>query len=178
MRVSVGQVVVTGTKPGARFIAWPDSQKTALDDFRAAIAVEARAQALAELAADAVRFSSKSRDSRHEHWPETLDYAVLLAERLLGEALGLSPTRVTAVAKTLLAELDGVTRVRVEAHPEDLAILRGSLALDTAIDWIDAPSRPRGEPLVHTEGGIVEGNFGPRLEVLRRSLEQALSEER
>jgi type III secretion protein L len=104
--------------------------------------------------------------------------AVALAERLVGAALELQPSRVAALAAGVLAETRGARRATIHAHPADAEALRTHLAdggLDpSSVEIRDDTTLARGALRLHTDVGIIDAQLAPRLERLAEALRDAL----
>jgi flagellar biosynthesis/type III secretory pathway protein FliH len=104
--------------------------------------------------------------------------AVLLAERLLGAALELSPPRIADLARAVLDEARGARRATVEAHPLDAEALRSHLStagLEVhAVEVRESEALARGELLLHTDLGTIDAKLAPRLDRLAEALRDAL----
>jgi flagellar biosynthesis/type III secretory pathway protein FliH len=104
--------------------------------------------------------------------------AVVLAERLLGAALDLTPARIADLARAVLAEARGARRATVEAHPVDAEALRRHLSaagLDVqSVDVRESEALARGELLLHTDLGTIDAKLAPRLDRLAEALRDAL----
>jgi flagellar assembly protein FliH len=104
--------------------------------------------------------------------------AVVLAERLLGAALQLSPERIADLARGVIAEARGARRATIEAHPTDVQALRRHLpaaGLDMhAVELRESESLARGELLLHTDLGTIDAKLASRLDRLAEALRDAL----
>jgi flagellar assembly protein FliH/type III secretion protein L len=143
-----------------------------------AAARDAREEAIARVTAEhlAERLSEEERVERH--LDRTIDLAVLLAERLVGEALAVDPARITALARGALVEARGARRLRIEACPDDLPALEAMLAsLGASVATVEASADlARGSLVVHTELGRVDARLAPQLARLAPALREALRE--
>ncbi len=149
------------------------------------------AAALAERAANAAREEGDAqlaarwlalRDAESARLARDADrvvsVAVVLAERLLGAALGLEPSRIADLARSVLDEARGARRATIEAHPIDVRELRqrlpsAGLAID-AVELRENESLARGELLLHTDLGIIDAKLASRLDRLAEALRDAL----
>jgi flagellar biosynthesis/type III secretory pathway protein FliH len=104
--------------------------------------------------------------------------AVVLAERLLGAALELSPACIADLARGVLDEARGARRATVEAHPLDAESLRNHLStagLEVhAVEVRESEVLARGELLLHTDLGTIDAKLAPRLDRLAEALRDAL----
>ena len=149
------------------------------------------AAALAERAANAAREEGDAqlaarwlalRDAESARLARDADrvvsVAVVLAERLLGAALGLEPSRIADLARSVLDEARVARRATIEAHPIDVRELRqrlpsAGLAID-AVELRENESLARGELLLHTDLGIIDAKLASRLDRLAEALRDAL----
>ncbi|MBX3204681.1 MAG: hypothetical protein KF764_06400 [Labilithrix sp.] len=101
--------------------------------------------------------------------------AVLLAERLVGEALRVEPARIAELAASAIHEARGARRVRIDASPDDVAALDEALgALGQSADVQPDPTLRRGSLVVHTDLGRVDARVEPQLARLAAALREAL----
>jgi flagellar biosynthesis/type III secretory pathway protein FliH len=102
--------------------------------------------------------------------------AVALAERLVGVALEIDPSRIAALANGVLAEARGARRAMIEAGPSDAEELRrhlSSAGLESFEVKVDE-GLARGALRLHTDVGIIDAQLAPRLERLAAALRDAL----
>jgi flagellar assembly protein FliH/type III secretion protein L len=153
------------------------AQATRLDAAKHGEA-DAREGARAELAAAWIALRAAEDQRAARDLDRAIDLAVLLSERLLGEALAVDPTRIAAIARQVLAEARGVRRIRIEVAPGDadglasrlaeLGLPDGSIGIEVAHDLA------RGSLRMHTDLGIIDAPLTLRLERLARALRDAL----
>lgn len=168
-------IVARAEQQAAELLAAARAEAT---DLCARAANEGRAEAAAELAARSVAFASKERALDERSVDRLVDLARLLAERLLGEALSLDPTRVTALARQALTEAQGARRIEIAAHPEDAPLLAKELDLagaEAAVRIVPDPSRARGHLRFDTELGSLDAELGPQLDRLVKKLRTTLA---
>lgn len=170
----------------ARIVEEARARARALVTDAEASAAEARARAEregreageAKLAAAWLRLRAAEARRDDDALDRTVALARLLAERLVGEALALDPTRVRSLARELCASIRRARRVAIEAHPDDADVLAadlGSLALDGSAVEIQAdPARARGSLRVRTDIGTLDGDLAPQLERLLAALRDEL----
>jgi flagellar biosynthesis/type III secretory pathway protein FliH len=129
----------------------------------------------------AMRTEEAARDARD--LDRAVALALVLAERLIGQAISQDPQTIVALARTALAEARGARRVRIEAHPLDAEALRRHLvhiaqALSqggtAAVDVVENAELARGSLCVHTDLGTLDAKLTPRLERLAAALRDAL----
>jgi type III secretion protein L len=171
-RAEAERIVALANAQAAKILA--DARASA-EAACAAAAEEARQQETARLAAAflALRAADDTRASRD--LDRTMDLAVLLAERLVGETLGLDPSRIAALAASALEEARGARKVRIEASPADVGALQAALgAIGHAATVDPDPSLGRGSLVVHTDLGRIDARLEPQLERLAKALKEAL----
>lgn len=140
---------------------------------------EGRADGAAAIAAKALALAAQEAQADERALDRAVDLARLLAERLLGEALAVDPTRVVALAREALREARGARKLTLRAHPDDAPLLERSLAelgLDQATAAVvpDA-SRARGNLRIQTEIGVLDAELAPELDRLSAKLRESLS---
>jgi flagellar biosynthesis/type III secretory pathway protein FliH len=104
---------------------------------------------------------------------------VALAERLLGTALALDPSRVVDLARTVLDEAGGARRVVLYANPVDAEALSAHLK-DSGFEPCTAeiredPTLGRGDLRLQTDIGNIDAQLSPRLERLASALRSTAS---
>jgi flagellar biosynthesis/type III secretory pathway protein FliH len=139
---------------------------------------DARAEESAKLAAAWLKIH-RERESRADgDLDRAIDLAVLLAERLLGDAIEREPQRIAALARQSLAEAKGARRASFDANPLDVAPLRANLVglgIDaSAIDVREDDTLPRGSLRVHTDLGTLDARITVQLERLAKALRDAV----
>jgi flagellar biosynthesis/type III secretory pathway protein FliH len=106
-----------------------------------------------------------------------IDLGVVLAERLLGAALGLDPERVVDLARAVIAEASGARRVVIEAHPLDAGVLRATLGAAglgaRSVEVREHEELARGDLRLKTDIGTIDAKLTPRLERLAAALRDA-----
>ncbi len=146
----------------------------------AAAAVQAaRDEAVAALAAAHLALRAREEGRAARELDRTVEIAVLLAERVLGEALGVDRSRIAALALEALGETRGARRVHIEASPEDVQALEDALRAlghEVAVVMPNA-ELGRGSLLVETELGRIDARLAPRLERLAGAIREALAAE-
>jgi flagellar biosynthesis/type III secretory pathway protein FliH len=152
-----------------------DDAARATEDAAHAAGEEARARVVAEWAT----LLEKERVKLERDADRVIAVAVALAERLLGAALELDPSRIAALARGVVAEARGARRATIDAHPIDARALRDHLAaagLDPqAFDVREDESLARGALRLHTDVGVIDAQLAPRLERLAAALRDALA---
>jgi len=158
-----------------------DAEQAAAE-LRLRAEAEARADAVATIAAHALALRQHEARADERALERSVELARLLAERLLGESLRIAPEQVIALARQALSEARGARRITLVAHPEDAKLLEfslPSLGLDAALAQVRAdPARRRGDLRIETEIGILDAELAPQLERLSLKLRESLSHER
>jgi type III secretion protein L len=141
---------------------------------------EARDAELAKIAAEVVLARASEERRAERELDRTIELAVLLAERLVGEALAVDPARASTLAVDALRETRGARQLRIEAAPADVPALTDLIAsLGEGVATIEASSElGRGSLIVHTELGRVDARLAPQLARLAEALREALGEAR
>jgi flagellar assembly protein FliH len=146
-------------------------------DVRLRAEVEARAEAVARLAAQALALSSKEDQALERNLDRVVGVARVLAERLLGEELALEPKRIVAMARRALDEARGARRVTIIAHPDDAALIEEALRAihaGGAARVLPDPERPRGSLRLDTDIGVLDADLAPQLDRLLPKLRESL----
>jgi flagellar biosynthesis/type III secretory pathway protein FliH len=168
---------VLDAKQQARAILDEAAQQAARIRERALL--EGQAEGAAAVAARFVERAADDARSAERALDRTVELAVLLAERLLGEALAVAPERVAAIARQALREARGAHAVTIAAHPEDAALLARdleALGLPDGVVRIEPDvGRARGSLRLSTEAGVLDGELAPQLERLCKKLRESLS---
>lgn len=147
-------------------------------DLKLLAEAEARAEASAKLAAHALALATHEAKADERGLDRTIALARLLAERLLGASLSLSPEQVVSLARQALSEARGARRLGIAAHPEDAKLLQDSLpSLGVPVETVritpDA-SRARGSLRIETDIGVLDADLAPQLDRLALRLRETL----
>ena len=146
-------------------------------DLRLRVEVEARAEAVARLAAHALALSYKEDQALERNLDRVVEVARVLAERLLGEALALEPRRIVAIARRALDEARGARHVTIIAHPDDAALIEQTLVsvhAGGAARVLADPERPRNSLRLDTDIGVLDADLAPQLDRLLPKLRESL----
>jgi flagellar biosynthesis/type III secretory pathway protein FliH len=139
----------------------------------------ARADALCLVVGEALELRKRQAELEKSVLDRSVDFATLLAERLLGEELSLAPERVRALARQALTEAAGARHAIIVAHPRDACELRSGLvnlgSLLESIGIEDDPKLTRGHIRVETELGVIEADVRGQLERLAAQLRKLLT---
>ncbi len=142
---------------------------------------EARAAASARLGSEALKLAALEHSADERALDRSVALARLLAERLLGEALALEPSRVVALAEQALKEARGARRISIVAHPADVPELERALVdgrREHVTRVVADGSRARGSLRLETEIGVLDADIAPQLERLAARLREAIAHER
>ena len=146
-------------------------------ELRLRIEMDARAAALAELAARNLALAAREAELDERSLDRSIELARVLAERLLGEALRLEPARVVALAQSALLEARGARQVELAAHPDDVPLLQAALAdarLGGVTRVVADPTRHRGGIRLDTDAGTLDAELAPQLDRLTARLRETL----
>ena len=147
-------------------------------DRRLEVEIAARAEATARVAAHALALSLRDDQALERNLDRVVEVARVLAERLLGEALELEPSRVVAIARRALEETRGARRVTIVAHPNDAALIEQALLTlhaGGAATVLADPERPRGSLRLDTDIGVLDAALAPQLDRLLPKLRESLA---
>jgi flagellar biosynthesis/type III secretory pathway protein FliH len=154
-----------------------DAEKQALAEVER-VSRQAQEEAQTQLAARWIALRDAEGVALTRDVDRVVAVAVVLAERLIGAALELTPARIADLARSVLDEARGARRARIESHPVDAEALRRHLsALQLEGDTVevrDNVTLARGELLLHTDLGTIDAKLAPRLERLAQALHDAL----
>lgn len=145
-------------------------------DVADAAAVEAREKEVARLAAGFLELREADARRTERDRDRLIELAVLLAERLIGDALRVSPSRIAELAASAIQEARGARTVRIDASPDDVEVLRDTLAaVGQIVDVHPDKALGRGSLVVHTDLGRVDARLEPQLQRLAVALREALT---
>lgn len=150
-------------------------------DLKLRAEAEARAEATAKLAAHALSLLTHEAKADERALDRSVSLARLLAERLLGCSLSVSPDQVIGLARQVLAEARGARRLTIVGHPDDVKLLSGSLSsLGVAVEtvrFLPDAARTRGSLRIETEIGVLDADLAPQLDRLALRLRETLANE-
>ncbi|MEO8179235.1 MAG: FliH/SctL family protein [Deltaproteobacteria bacterium] len=148
------------------------------DDLILQQQARARADALCLVVGETLELRKRQAELSKSVLDRSIGFATLLAERLLGEELELSPERIRALARQALKEAAGARQAVIVAHPRDAAELRaGLIGLGAMLDSIgieEDTKLTRGQLRVETELGVIEADLKGQLERLAVQLKKLL----
>lgn len=161
-----------------------DSILTAAKAERDRIVAQARREGLDEATAKlgAAWIAQRTRDASADRRAEERVIAVarVLAERLLGEALRLDPTTVVTLAREAMRQLRRADGIAIEAHPDDVELLRANLAalpVEPELVTITAvSSMTRGSVRILSNLGVLDAELAPQLDRLTDAIRRELLE--
>ena len=184
----VPRAVVEGHAEAARIVAEARALAEAIVGEAAAAASsvaevaarEARETEIARVTAEVIAVRAGAERRAERELDRTLELAVLLAERLIGEAIAVEPARVAALAQGAFKETRGARQMRIEVCPADVAALQEALAAlgDGVATLEPSPELARGSLIVHTELGRVDARLTPQLSRLAEALREVLREQK
>lgn len=147
-------------------------------ELRAKAVDEGRAVGEAQLAGAWMRLRVEDGARAQRDLDQTVALARLLAERILGEALAVDPTRITAIARQALAQARRARRILIVANPDDAVVLareKATLGLEQAEIELQAdPSLSRGSLRLRTDLGNLDADLSPQLDRLVTALRDGL----
>lgn len=149
-----------------------------VSDVSRLAAEESREKELARLAATAIYLDARARTYSAAELDRSVELARLLAERIIGAELTLSPERISHLAEELLGEAKGARSARIFGCREDLEALVGtfaSLGLPAGTATFEEdPSLGRGSIVIESDVGTVDGRLATRLPLFAAALLEAL----
>lgn len=167
------RIIAAARETADAIVAQANANASAMEERAAR---DAREGELARLAAEVLAVRSGAERRAERELDHTIELAVLLAERLVGEALAVEPARVLALAEGALRETRGARQLRVEACVDDVPALTELLvALGAGVATVEPnPELSRGSLVVHTELGRVDARLAPQLSRLAEALREVL----
>lgn len=139
---------------------------------------EGRTEGLAEFATQSLRLLEREARADEASLDRMVELSRLLAERLLGHALSVSPGEIVSLARQALDEARGARRIRIHANPTDAEVLaRVTAELDPdgrVHTVVPDPALLRGDLRFETDIGTVDARLGPGLTQLSARLREAL----
>ncbi|HEV8548616.1 MAG TPA: FliH/SctL family protein, partial [Polyangiaceae bacterium] len=167
-------IVARAEAEAARILADAEARAQAL---ASELGARAKTEAASAVAARELVLAAREDAELERRLDQVVDLARLLAERLLGEALALDPTRVVALARQALTEARGARRLVLAAHPDDAPLLERSLtasSLAASVSVTVDPTRRRGSLRLETDVGTLDAELAPALDRLTEKLREAL----
>jgi flagellar biosynthesis/type III secretory pathway protein FliH len=140
--------------------------------------VPKRADDIAEALALMMKTRAQTADAEEAAIDRIVSLSRVLAERLLGTALGLEPETIVRLAHGVLAEARSAARILLYAHPAQVAVLESATAAfdpEGRVHRICADSAlGMGDVRLETELGTVEARLDAELDRLARRLRDVL----
>lgn len=172
----VAREIAEARAEAARIVDDAHARAAAVVESAAATAArEASEREVARLAAAFLALRTEEEGRAERELDRVVELATLLAERLVGEALRIEPTRIAELAASALEESRGARRVRVDASPDDVDALTAALGAIGHVAEVRADARlARGSLIVHTDLGRIDARLEPQLERLAAALREAL----
>jgi flagellar biosynthesis/type III secretory pathway protein FliH len=169
------RIVATARESAERIVHSARHEAAALAEKAAE---EARQAEQAKVAALYLLLRTEDERRTERDLDRAMSLAVLLAERLLGQALDQRPELVAALARQALAEARGARRATIEAHPLDAEALQRHLVdiglSETLVEVRPSAELSRGSLRVQTNLGTLDAKLAPQLERLAKALRDAL----
>jgi flagellar biosynthesis/type III secretory pathway protein FliH len=139
---------------------------------------DAAERARAEVVARWLVARSAERERLDRAGEQLTAIAVAMAERLLGAALEVDPSRVAELARGVLAEASAARRAAIDAHPLDAPLLAARLTASglglASLEIREDATLARGELRLHTDVGKIDARLQPRFERLAAAVRDAL----
>jgi flagellar assembly protein FliH/type III secretion protein L len=177
---SVPAVLVDAHAAAARLRAEAEKEAAAVraaahdevEALKRSAAEVARADETARFAAQYLALRAEADAAAVNNLDRSVALAVVLAERLLGAALELDPSRIGHLAQQALAEARGAKVTAIHAHPLDAEALRSTLEQLPGFTFAIRPDDglPRGSLSIDTHLGALDAKLAPQLERLARAL--------
>lgn len=110
---------------------------------------------------------------------EALDLAFALARRIVGTTIELEPTLIGRIVEQVAQSARGRRSMVIRVHPEDLSLVESQKTIlaqsleGAAIFYDDDATLSRGECVIETEAGRIDGRLETQLSILRRALEKS-----
>ena len=111
---------------------------------------------------------------------DLLKLILLFAEKIIRTTVTVDTEIMANILGAALAKVDGVTRVEVRLHPEDLNIIRrtgvkkGLGTAETALEFVGDAQLPRYSCIVNTATALIDASLEAQLHELEQVLRAAL----
>jgi flagellar assembly protein FliH len=141
-----------------------------------------RADALARVAHAVEVLKLQSARLAEQARSDALEIGFQVARRILEAEVKADPGTVIALAKSAMRRAGESRKIVVRAHPEDIATLEGAAEagdLQVGVATVEIqpdPGLARGDVLVDTDFGRVDGRLRTRLDELHRGASLAVGE--
>jgi type III secretion system HrpE/YscL family protein len=144
---------------------------------RARATEEGRTQGRSELAAELIAFTRERERTLRALEAQTIDIAMQVAKRIIGEELALRPELAAQMARPLLARVRRAKQVTLRVHPDDRAALEPLLRHETKGGELPGGLRleadaslSRGGCVVISDVGTLDARIETQLDALARAL--------
>lgn len=143
---------------------------------------EMRAEALQRVAHAVEVLKLQAERLAEQARGDALEIGFLVARRILEAELATGPEALFALVRGALKRAGDSRKIVVRVHPEDAAALAGPAAAGelgvsaAAIEVAGDPALERGDVVVDTDFGKVDGRMRTRLEELHRAAASAMEE--
>ncbi len=111
---------------------------------------------------------------------DAIEIAFQIAQRIVGAELRQSPEPLFSLVRSALAQAGEARRVQLRVHPEDGVILRANTPkvaraapAVAKLEILDDSSLERGDCLIDTDFGEIDGRLSTRFAELRRALAES-----
>lgn len=137
---------------------------------------DARREASAALAHERIALEQMRATWEAASVERLADVALLVAERLIGQAIAIDGAHLRTLTQEALRAAQGAASLRIDAHADDVAEVRAALA---ALPHLQAEvtadtSLSRGSLVLHMDRGVVDARIDTQLERLRASVRSIL----
>ena len=145
---------------------------------RAALAEQARREALQQVVAAVEALRAQADRLAEQARADAIEIGFQVARKVLEAELRAGPEALFALVRSAVRRAGESRRVSVRLAPEDLALLQpegGKGAIDSLtaarVEWVADPSLQRGDCLVDTDFGQVDGRLATRFDEIRRAVD-------
>ncbi len=148
-----------------------------LESMRDELQGQARAEAELSLAAKVIEVAALRQRSLERARDDIVELAKLMAERVIGETLTMSPERLVTMARRCIDESRGSSHIVVLAHPREAVLLGQQLeGLDPAIEIHvePEPALKPGDLRIETDVGTLDAKIGTQLASLAAKIRESL----
>lgn len=147
-------------------------------DAKRVAQTEGYATGVAEAVAKAIKLAQLEEDLDRRALERSVQMARLLAERLLGRECETNPKALSEMAKQVLEEVRGASRISLSVSEQDFAALSSQLnelgVRATSVSIDADPSLRSGDFRVVTDVGTLDARLGQRLDRLAEKLSESL----
>ncbi len=163
-----GAAVMQATDEARRLIEDAEAGASAIREAHmAGLRAEAAADAQAKLAAAHLTLEARYADERENLRAQVNTLAVAVASRVLSSEVTARPELIGAWVDEALRRVSRARSVTVRVHPDDVARLPEAAAATIEAD----PELARGDCVVESELGVIDGRLSVKLAALLHALE-------